>query len=311
MEDNTSEFSNAILSLSSSSLFSFRLRPMNTKMFYQQKVTAGDLVNTPDATVPSTVRGGEAFSHDLPVGSISMYSHYEEGSFKNTPFVRLYHVSQVNYFLYNEFVDYMHQKIGKMAAAERARYQLQEDDIEVGMKMGLKWHVGGVCITPIDDGSTKTFMDRKVLTKYRGSINCENIWGKDLRTFDTCFLVLKFVRVTNGQQYNVSKLGNLQGKVLNEYSKHFYAPQFCPCIATNSCPSEYDLRFSIPHLDGASGSYPGTTRSGVPYLVGVCENNEDTYGSRFFSTNKEKKPIQPCLSVKCSSHMTMFMCALN
>jgi len=142
------------------------------------------------------------------------------------------------------------------------------DYVEYGMNLGREYTLSGYNLTPPDPYYEKSRqpLSRHIVVGLRGTLECENLWRKDMNGFDYCWIVLKMVKVRADTTYYLAHGEQLQPGLPHD-DVEGYVPQFVAAHSIGNRLPMNLLKYIIEYDNQA------TTYAGIPKLVGICDIN--------------------------------------
>ncbi len=183
---------------------------------------------------------------------------------------------------YAEYIKYQHEQlqhrhVDPLTSDDALKELYNDRHIRHGLHIASQWKVAGHNRTPPDTENTKIRSSqlRFMVTGLRGVEDCENLWGDNMYSQNSCFLFIKFVQVK--ERVKTFLIAGHEKKtiewpfVIDGHKKH-YVPQFVAVQTPNtvSCPIDI-CTFNIEKT--ISGVYKQRTYCGIPYYIGRCDIN--------------------------------------
>jgi hypothetical protein len=179
---------------------------------------------------------------------------------------------ELNHQLYSEYNIYI--KNEKANSAQPFSYT--DERIRHGIRMGLRWKIGGVNRTGPDSRPelSRVADVRHIVTMLRGTEFCENVWGDAIYGQNACYLVLKMVPVKNQTKKFVmgnNKLAPITWESTINGTDQEYVPQYVAAHTHDpyTCP-EAMYAFDITTPDG-NGKLVTEIHYGIPFFIGRFE----------------------------------------
>ena len=176
-------------------------------------------------------------------------------------------IPQVNYLLANSFNDYLKDLHTQQDVVDYSKH------VDKAMEMGLKrWTFMGPCGTPPDFHLTarEKSLPRQIVVLKRGMRHVQNIWKEDVQGGDMCFIVLKMVKIIDGNMdFDFGEGMSSRPLKFDFLNVDHYVPQFVAMSSAYGGLDATDLMFPVEI--GSTGEF--VRHFGIKYDVGQCNFN--------------------------------------
>ena len=150
------------------------------------------------------------------------------------------------------------------------------DHTDLARKIGARWSLTGMCMTAPDipiNNEIHRHHTRMLVVAKRGATECINLWGREARSNDRVFLVLKMVEVKAATSYRTENMvcQNPGIPIVPNavVSTIHYVPQYVAATSQYNTPSEATSSYVVMRPDNMGGA-----KFRAPYyLVGVIDVN--------------------------------------